>query len=330
MELEKRTNIEGIDWAIIMPIFLDVFNDSFQKSGLKSLIRFLNRIDCKKWNIFSDYAFKGKENDTITFSIVPYIFEFDEFKKVMNEFAPTDLKHARRVNGKFLGFLRNMPIMHISIVLSKKRKLDFSNEKKFLLHKTKAMIAQLIHWCETTPEAKDTYVKQIKNFQSLEVELNKNSPNLSVIRDIEIIATLVSYLICEMSMVKELEIVGWFSDRDTILSYMKGRIENPIVFDLISIYTFGLSEKQGIAKRPSLAFGIPEESGVMWYDELNRLPDYIAGAIADYNIENNTVSKQKIQDIIEGAIATNANILCYKLNLLKSGSSVSRISIEKS
>lgn len=330
MELPSIKNIESIESGIIIPEFLYEFNNTFNESGVCSLKNFVQRINCSKWTIYSDYSFKGKVNDTITFSIIPYIFDFEEFKKRMSALAPSDLKNTRNIEPGFLEFLRSMPIMHISILLNKKRRLNYDDEKNFILQKTNALIKKLKHWCETTPEAKDNYLKQIRNFKSLINKLKRNSPNLSVIRDIEIVATLVSYLITEMSLAKELEIIGWFSDRDTILNYMKSNTANPVVFDLVDLYTFALSENQDKLNRPKLAFGVPEETNAMWYDEFNRIPDYIAGTIADYDILNNAVSNLKFKTIIEEAIASNEKVLCYKLILDKCSIQVSRIKIEKS
>lgn len=329
MELEVVQDIESIGSGILMPEFLSVFNDAFQKSGVQSLNKFIKSIDCAKWTIYSDYAFKGKVNDVIIFSILPYLYDFSAFKKVMNELVPRDIKNTNSIKKEFLGLLRNMPIMHIAIVLSRKRKINYFDERNFLLHKTKAIISQLEHWCETTPEAKEKYLIKIKHFKSLKNELKKNSPNLNVIRDIEIVATLVSYIITAMSLAKELEIVGWFSDRDTILNYMKGNTVNPIIFDLVDLYTFALSKSQKMTMRSSLVFGMPEEANTMWYDEFNRIPDYIAGAIADYDVSNNAVSNNKFKDIIEESMASNENLLYYKLILDKSEIQASRILIKK-
>lgn len=328
MELEVVQDIESIDSGILIPEFLAAFNDAFQKSGVQSLNKFIRSIDCAKWTIYSDYAFKGKVNDVITFSILPYMYDFSMFKKAMTDLAPRDIKNTNSVKKEFLEVLRNMPIMHIAIVLNRKRKINFFDEKNFLLHKTKAIISLLEHWNENASKSTGNYLMKIKHFKSLGNELKKNSPNLSVIRDIEIVATLVSYIIIEMSLAKEMEIIGWFSDRDTILNYMKGNTVNPIIFDLVDLYTFALSKSQKMAKRPSLVYGIPEESDAMWYDEFNRIPDHIAGAIADYDISNNAVSNNKFKGIIEEVMASNENLLYYKLILEKSKIQTSRILIE--
>ena len=65
----------------------------------------------------------------------------------------------------------------------------------------------------------------------------------------------------------------------------------------------------------------------MWYDFLNRIPDIVAGCIADYNFDDNAVSSAKTCSLLEDVVSDNENIQIFNLHSL---SQVWRYGINKS
>ncbi len=99
---------------------------------------------------------------------------------------------------------------------------------------------------------------------------------------------------CEMvKIINDIEIIGWFSDRDKLLDFKKQKLRKPFIVELISNYFHVFCENQSLHTQTKLAFGIPEKNGKMWYDECIRLCDYICGTIADFNFENCNVMSLK-------------------------------------
>ncbi|VVE12577.1 hypothetical protein PCE31107_02720 [Pandoraea cepalis] len=91
--------------------------------------------------------------------------------------------------------------------------------------------------------------------------------------------------------------IRWISDRDALFER-----HDAVVSDLTYVYyliqaiefaTFEQREAQNLgASLATLGFEIPEEIGKHRFDELIRLPDYLAGTLADVDSEAMAVSKE--------------------------------------
>ena len=81
------------------------------------------------------------------------------------------------------------------------------------------------------------------------------------------------------------------------------------------------------SSKTKILFGAPEngEDGKVWYDEMNRLPDHIAGTLADWDIDNNKSTKTKFISMLEDCIADNPYLVILRLNLEPSLFQCSRI-----
>lgn len=308
--------------------FLDSFNQTFYKSCRKDFECFVkDHSNVEKWMIFSDYAMydKSKKNDVITFSLVPYILEFDKYANVLRKLAPNDLKSVRKVNSEFIDFLENAPIFTISVVLDRKRKLH-SDEVGYHSKRFEMMIAQLEKWCVTTPEGKDHYVDLIKKIKVLLQEVRKKGANLKIFRDIDILSSLAAYILFEITKLTKIETIGWFSDRDSLLSYKASKIKSPIIFDIVHHLYFLFCNSENIDSKNKLMLGVPEsnEDGSVWYDPFNRVPDLFAGALADYDIKNNKCSHEKFIPVIDRLFTLSQKNLFFNTKFSPEGYSVSR------
>ena len=59
----------------------------------------------------------------------------------------------------------------------------------------------------------------------------------------------------------------------------------------------------------------PDNTVVPFYDNFNRIADVICGTIADYDMKNNVVSKEKFSEVLRGLIADNMFIRTYRLSV---------------
>ena len=54
---------------------------------------------------------------------------------------------------------------------------------------------------------------------------------------------------------------------------------------------------------------------IVLYEELVRIPDYVAGTLADYNFEENEISKSKFEKILQNFMAENdKNNFVFKID----------------
>jgi hypothetical protein len=314
-----------------IPQFMEQFNDTFYKSAYKIFEQFLKKNSIhKKWMFFSDYVIsdQNKSNDVITICIIPYFISLDKLQAIINTVRPKDLKHTRTIGYEFIELITKMPILFISILLDKKRKLDFIDERKTLNILIDGAINMLSHWIQTTPENKSIYEKEICDFKIIKQELNKKSPNLKLIRDIIITANIIAFLMSEhLKVLKNTQVIGWFSDRDKILDFKNQHIKNPIIGSFIENYLHILLENQSIQNRPNLFFGLPERSGKVWYDGCNRLCDYICGTLADLNLQENYTTHEKFSFLLEKLICSSDQFLIFDIKMNKKEIAVRRITI---
>lgn len=311
--------------------FLDAFNETFYKSCRSDFERFfLQHKSIGKWLVFSDYALydKNKKRDVITFSIIPYLYEFDVFSSLLKKLSSNDLKKSRKVNKEFIDYIKNGPVFNISISLDRKRRLH-SDEK--LYHETRfsMMIEMLEHWCITTPEGKENYIELIDKIKHLKDTVKSPGSNLKVIRDIEILSSLAAYIMFEITNVIDIELIGWFSDRDSLLSYKAGKFKSPIIFDFIHhlYFMFCENENEKIKSKGKLVMGIPESGsdGKVWYDSFNRIPDLIAGTFADYDHKKQVCSHNKFVPIIDEIFTNSSKNLFFDVKFSKDIYTVERM-----
>ncbi len=303
--------------------FLAAFNDTFYKSSYTDFKKFfLDNKDVKKWMICSDYAIgdKNKKNDIVTFTFYPYIIDHQLLQKAIKALAPKDLKNTRTINEDFLSFVKEAPILNISVALSRKRKLDYiNNERDFFTISIDMIIKQLKDWVISTPEGKEYYESLIKKMNELKILVKSPSTNLKIIRDIEIISQLIAYLCLEINLIIDVELLGWFSDRDKLLEYKKAKFKSPIIFDFIGNLYHVLCENHSdkIKSKAKLVYGVPEQDGTLFYDELNKIPDYICGTLADYDTQKNEISHQKFNTMLTSFFINNPKNLMFKLDFSK-------------
>ncbi|MDA0107853.1 hypothetical protein OH456_06845 [Vibrio sp. La 4.2.2] len=314
-----------------MEYVMGVLDDTFNKSSLgcfQDYVRANSRY--KKFLIFSDYCLhdKNKPNDVVSFTIVPYDEYPEILKKKIRELAPRDIKKTRKVNPEFINYLNQNRFFHVSFILGSRggltkncsmKEVDYINES---IDVTKSMLND---WAINTPSNREYFDSIVKKLNYLKNEQNKKSPNRKLLRDVLLVPMLASYLAYLLTKEAQASIIGWFSDRDKIIeSY------NEIAYDFFHINHHSFCEKAGINSSDSqIVVGQPTCSeGGMWYDAQNRLPDHIAGTIADWSLPDNKSSKQKFISLIENLLADNNNCILIKLDLKVGSFSCSRLEVK--
>lgn len=295
--------------------FLVAFDSTFNQSNhikIKNFFQKNKRIT--KWMIFSDYVLhdKNKPNDVITFSIFPYAEDFFELGKKIDSMSFKDTKKLKRINKEFINFIKKSEILNLSILLSKERKLDPLNEREMLKTRYKMAIMQANIWIKNQGEIKH-FRQLISNLQLILDELDKPGANLKAIRDIEIVSSLAAYITFQISQEIKIDTIGWFSDRDAMLSYKIARFSQPIMFDLTYNTYHNLMSSINEEYKEKFVFGLPEREGRVWYDSYNRVPDLIAATLADYNYEENICSHAKYIPVIEEILADSERNIIYRI-----------------
>ncbi len=307
--------------GIVMHNFLCHLDETFNASSNSLFLDFFQKNkDISKWMIFSDYALndRNKPNDAITFSIFPYAASFTDLGKLIDKLSFKDIKNLKKVNPKFLNFINESEIMNISIIMDKNMKLDPFNEREALKTCYKTAINQVSYWIKNEGE-KENYMRIQKAYNILLDEVTKPGVNLKNIRNIEIVSNLIAYITFQVCKSTDIETIGWFSDRDSMLNHKIAKFSMPVIFDLAHNLFHNLMSSEGSDYTENFVFGLPEKTGSVWYDSFNRIPDLIAATLADYDYKNNLSSHDKFIPVIENILTNRNKCLIYKIHTLNDG-----------
>ena len=307
--------------GIAIPRILIPFDEAFHKESYNAWHNFFmrNKIH-KKWIILSDYVFDdpNKPNNVAIFSIIPAL-PYIEHPQVINNKLPRDFKKTTNISKDAISFLKKDDIFTIALLFPNMRD-DFIIFPQYGRQENWRTVFIMLSdlfgtWIETTPskEQKDIYNGIKKRFDRILNKFKKNE-NLYLLNIIFSIAAFVAYLAIEISKVNEAELIGWNSDRDKILSFKTNKDDPiPFIFDLIYTYNHIFSYHSHI-KTTKMCFLAPKfNEKVIEFDYLNRIPDFFAGVLADFNFQAKTTTSIKAGDLLNEVLLNNQNIQIYKL-----------------
>lgn len=262
-----------------------------------------------KWLICSDYCLddKKKRNGIISFTLFPYYAFLDSIQRRIQQVAPEDIKKTNNINDEFLKFLKRKEFFHFCFIFENGVNHPFQSKPKDEIIKNINDIIQMLEkWKINTPINRDSFQETIKKLNHLKEEIPRASFNIKLFRNImivNILAAYIGYLLCREVTV---ELLGWFSDRDDMITAYRG-----IAFDFFSMNYHGLCEQSDINNsNTKLAIGIPEADGKggMWYDQINRMPDFLCGTLADLDLNGSDVLTGKFMKMLYGYVADNNRI----------------------
>jgi len=312
---------------------LEVLKSTVEQSTLADFKKYAKQIQgtADKYMIFSDYCLddRQKPNNVVTFSIVPYMATISTFSAIIKSKAPKDLKSTRSPSKEFQKILKNDSLFHFTLILENRH--DFTKGREEEDEKIIKQMSTSIG--ETIQEQlnSDTYSESErkifhKKWQELEQELNKRNPNYKLFKDVVLIALFVGYIASLIKNELNASDIAWFSDRDKVITKYLG-----IVLELANVNFHSIYYETN--KEP-LEFGLtvsqPKETEKLWYEELNKIPDYIAGTVADLNIKDGSVSKDKFNTMLSNVFADNNKCVVLKLDLSRNNFKCTRVKISQS
>jgi hypothetical protein len=266
---------------------------------------FVERNPNRDWFFSSDYVLgdKTRPNDCMCFTVYP-LNEHDplDLWKDIPSLLTSDLKNIKSVSEAAIAFLRRDTHFSICFVLAKDR---YSGNNRDLV---RSAIHQLLEGMRAWKDA-EQHAVFITRMQRFERAAAANNANFRLMRDIFIvtsIASIIAYLITKWAAPR---IVGWFSDRDRLITAYGQIARDLFLINHGSICQHRGIEFQGVQLRygdplPDLKF--PKQS---WYDAIIRVPDYLAGTLAAYDYRENKTSGQKASDIVRGVFSNAVNSL---------------------
>ncbi|HUC79392.1 MAG TPA: hypothetical protein VMR70_00695 [Flavisolibacter sp.] len=263
-----------------------------------------------KWACYSDYQLEGKKpNSVITFSFFPSGMDHMQLGGLITALAPSEIKKAKTIRPEFVSFLKASPILTFSVVLENYRFLDRSTLEELrmsLVHTLDKLADEELQWTSQNPhmaEENKTFARKVRRLIR-EVQENRKLVQLKNLFLVTSIGSMLATLVCNRTQAK---LFGWFSDRDAIHD----------VEDRFAIELFNVLFIQKLHHFPHCLFVAAPASSrdEEFYQDLVKVPDFITGAIADYDRKTNQISHSKFSGLLRDFMADNRrNFFLYRID----------------
>ncbi|MHB9100122.1 MAG: hypothetical protein ACYC2E_01190 [Sulfuricella sp.] len=288
--------------------FLNALFDNFDKSAINDFRNFLEENpQVKKWQIAADFCLHDKErpNNAFAFTIIPYDDYHDVLKAEIQGALPKDLKKTRDIDDDAAAFLVHPRRFHFGFVFQDPPAVFNNGLGSDALKVARESLAITLEFMVRQGRSKENMCR----LKELKQKAQANNFNVELLSDLYMLSYLFSFVTLLLARERSVEIVGWFSDRDSMTTWCDG-----VVWDISRENLYGLAEHLNIslpADMPLIAVPTPDaEKNAMWFDEYVRLPDYIAGILAAWNFTTNELpgDKGKYLKLAEDVVADARNM----------------------
>lgn len=226
---------------------------------------------------------KTKYNDVYSFAIIPNLSLFEIYVQVIRQSLPKDFKKTTKLSPKNIDCLKNLPYLAINFIIpaDSRSALKRKNDKIEFENMENNALSMFELWIQNNPENIETYEEHIKQYKLLLTQSKRNNFNLSLYVRSFFTATVAAYITHAVEKYSNAIGIVWGSDRDAMLSS-----NNQIIIDNYSIQHNGFARNDSewiYNENCKIGFMQPDTEAYNWYDELIRIPDFCAGALASYS-----------------------------------------------
>lgn len=292
-----------------------LLDEFFAKEEIRNVITEYQKKNSKisKWLMFSDYCLddKNKSNDVMTFVLMPFESEakHSEMQQKIHKMQPSDIKNTNTVNETFLSYLKSANVLIFSFVLDDRKHFLAPSHNQCLdgIKGTLQTICDCYEGWKKTADNEDIlkhYEEVVDTIKHQLATLNGKNPNIKLLNDILITAFLGAYVSAKVLENLSIEIFGWFSDRDKVIS---GK-DNIIV----PIFNYFQHNMLG-GKQFKFCTFTPDDKVKPFFDDFNRIADVVTGAIADYNLEEDYITADKFNKVLIHLLADNKQVFIFRI-----------------
>jgi hypothetical protein len=313
----QRINPDGL---------VDLLISTFGNSAIGEFRTFLAKHPfATKWIIASDFVINESQaaSDAYAYTFFPYTAEIQEIKAKIVKLVPKDFKKTKAVKPKLHEFFQSGETFTICLLTPKKYNLAGD------IHAIRLSLDETLRMMRNWQDA-DSQQKVIRAFERLKERAKANNFSAQLMSTMIIATVLAAFCAIILAQERKIEIVGWFPDRDNITtSYER------IADHLFAVNFSAFCQRHNIDEHSiKTAIGLPEPDPAKpkqsWYDELVRIPDFLAGPLAGLDYKRNLVTgRQKYLEILQGAVADNPYLITLLLTDGEKGIGVSRLLCSK-
>ncbi len=271
------------------------------------------------WSVVSDYCIGdvNKGNDVFSFVVVAPHDKAENICEYIAGAAPKDLKNTSKVPLGLVQYLTCEVPVTFSVSFAMKREAALLRDY-LSVEAMGALVAGAISFMDGRlslyQDARDIDFHQdaIKRLKAFERDLGHKGVNAKLARQIHLVAAMVATLCNMLNQAVGARAIRWISDRDALFERHDSVVSDlAYVYYLIQAVEFATPEQREAqnlgASLATLGFEIPERTGKHRFDELVRLPDYLAGTLADLDSETMAVSKEKFDVVLNSVFVNSKN-----------------------
>jgi len=300
---------------------LNSLTDILDKTEADKFKDFLSRYNnAKSWYLISDYCLDDaqKYNDVFSFTLLLNIDNIKNLKEYIRSHAPTDLKKTKNISEGIIEFINSSAVYHFSLIIPRQEKLLNKLCDKERLTELMAWMSEIVENSKNAfPERKVFFQDMLERMKLIKTDMLKTSFNEKLLRKIFISAFLGAQIIRMLRKYSNPSHVAWISDRDAIVNTYDGFAFDNMYFwyEILAMNErFPFSDLQ-------IYYVEPEKVGENFYDELIRIPDFIAGTLAAVDsistLEFNDL-KDKHKIILHQSFTNSSNHATIRLKLADS------------
>jgi hypothetical protein len=261
------------------------------------------------WYVVSDYCIGGerKANDTFAFSIIANHDQFKNIAEYIAAVAPSDIKARRTASQGLISYLRCPVTFSVTYVVDRQSKLlrDYITDANMAAFLSEAREILGV-WQENSP-VDSGYFKAVQD-RLVKFERAMQRPTFSskLARSVFLVAVFAAMVFKHLNAVKAPSHIKWISDRDAMFD-----LYDAVAYDLGFVFFLLEYSKNPtgavVMDKPNFIFELADKTGTHRFDELIRLPDSLAGTLADMNLNTCEFTHPKFSELFEGIFVGSTN-----------------------
>lgn len=260
------------------------------------------------WSVVSDFSVgdKGKQNDAYSFVIIPKHDTDENIASYIAATSPSDLKASRTPPRGLLDYLCCPVTFSLSFVVSRESaSLCVAITQESMSSLVASLREIVAEWTAAEPLNAEYYSQLDRRLRMLKSELAQKQLPLKLLRRIFLVASFAVVVLGMLNDAKSPINIRWISDRDAMFDRHEG-----VAFDLAWLLFQIIRRGRGgliDLRRPQITFATPGMDGKTEYAEFVRMPDFLAGTLADIKLPQLMFTHRKFPMIFNRVLVNSPN-----------------------
>lgn len=261
-----------------------------------------------RWLISSDFCMDDPTYSTRTcaVSLIPLDEHPQDISDRIKLAIPKDLKKTKSVDPRTIEVFKDRRMFHFVFILEGHRNIISTGDEPAKLAAIRSYISGMVDALKRMNCPSDI----LKPFKKLLQESKANNFNYSLFSDMVAVSAILSFI--SAALIRHgASLIGLFPDRDRMTEWC-----DAIYSDLVNLYVGGVLE---LVDNKKYAYEIKRaaitngQGKGAWFDSFVRLPDYLAGVVAGWDVDTNTISSDKRATVFMENIVDAKNIIVLRL-----------------